>query len=39
MRLLSLLPKPEQMAKAAVAPVLALEDVIQQLKKRLAGRV
>lgn len=37
MQLLQLLPKPEQMTQAAVAPVLALEDVIQQLKKRITG--
>jgi segregation and condensation protein A len=36
-KLLSLLPKPELLAKAAVAPVLALEDVIASLKERLAG--
>ncbi len=35
LRLISLLPKPEALAKAAVAPVLALEDVISGLKKRL----
>lgn len=35
-RLVSILPKPEKMAQAAVAPVLALEDVITQLKSRLA---
>ena len=34
-RLVSILPKPEALAKAAVAPVLALEDVIVQLKNRL----
>jgi segregation and condensation protein A len=36
-RLLSLLPKPEEMMRAAVAPVLALEDVIQGLRERLTG--
>ncbi|MBI4087954.1 segregation/condensation protein A [Candidatus Kaiserbacteria bacterium] len=36
-RLVSILPKPEQMTHAAVAPVLALEDVIVGLKKRLAS--
>ncbi|QQG37581.1 MAG: segregation/condensation protein A [Candidatus Kaiserbacteria bacterium] len=35
-RLLSLLPKPEELVKAAVAPILALEDVIMSLKSRLA---
>lgn len=34
-RLINLLPKPENLAKAAVAPVLALEDVIVSLKQRL----
>jgi len=34
-RLVSILPKPEALAKAAVAPVLALEDVILRLKARL----
>jgi segregation and condensation protein A len=36
-RLMSILPKPEELAKAAVAPVLALEDVIVGLKKRLTS--
>ena len=36
-RLVSILPKPEALAKAAVAPILALEDVIVSLKKRLAS--
>ncbi|MBI2612709.1 segregation/condensation protein A [Candidatus Kaiserbacteria bacterium] len=36
-RLVSILPKPEELAKAAVAPVLALEDVIVHLKKRLSS--
>ena len=36
-KLVSLLPKPEALVEAAVAPILALEDVIQGLKKRLAG--
>jgi chromatin segregation and condensation protein Rec8/ScpA/Scc1 (kleisin family) len=31
----SILPKPEALAQAAVAPVLALEEVIVQLKDRL----
>jgi segregation and condensation protein A len=35
--LLSILPKPEALAKATVAPVLALEDVIVSLKKRLTS--
>jgi segregation and condensation protein A len=35
MRLINMLPKPEALAKAAVAPILALEDVIVQLKHRL----
>lgn len=34
-RLVSILPKPEAMAQAAVAPVLALEEVIVQVKTRL----
>ncbi len=34
-RLVSILPKPRYLAEAAVAPILALEDVIIQLKKRL----
>ena len=34
--LVSILPKPEEMARVAVAPILALEDVIVHLKKRLA---
>lgn len=36
-RLINLLPKPESLAKAAVAPVLALEDVIVDLRKRLTS--
>ena len=36
-RLVSILPKPEALAKAAVAPVLALEDVISQLHTRLSS--
>lgn len=35
--LVSILPKPEELAKAVVAPVLALEDVIVQLKQRLTS--
>lgn len=34
-RILRTLPKPEELAQAAVAPVLALEDVIVNLKQRL----
>jgi len=34
-RLVSILPKPEALVRAAVAPVLALEEVIVQLKERL----
>jgi segregation and condensation protein A len=34
-RLVSILPKPEALMQAAVAPVLALEEVIVQLKERL----
>ncbi|MEY4747369.1 MAG: segregation and condensation protein segregation and condensation protein [Candidatus Parcubacteria bacterium] len=36
-KLIEILPKPERIAQAAVVPVLALEDVIDQLKKRLVG--
>ncbi|OGG79182.1 hypothetical protein A3A39_03635 [Candidatus Kaiserbacteria bacterium RIFCSPLOWO2_01_FULL_54_13] len=36
-RLVSILPKPEVLLEAAVAPVLALEDVITHLKDRLAS--
>jgi segregation and condensation protein A len=36
-RLLSILPKPETLAEAAIAPVLVLEDVIAGLKNRLAS--
>ena len=35
MKLINMLPKPESLVKAAVAPVLALEDVIIHLKQRL----
>ena len=35
MKLLNTLPKPEKVVQAAVAPVLALEDVIINLKTRL----
>ena len=34
-RLLNTLPQPEALARAAVAPILALEDVIVALKERL----
>jgi len=37
MRLLHMLPRPEALAEAAVAPVLALEDVIIHLKQRLSS--
>jgi len=37
MRIVNLLPKPDEIAQAAVAPVLALEDVIVTLKKRLSS--
>lgn len=36
-RLVSILPKPEAAARAAVAPVLALEEVIVRLKERLTN--
>ena len=39
MGLLSILPSVLQSAKALVAPVVALEDVILRLKKRLVGAV
>jgi segregation and condensation protein A len=38
-KLINLLPKPEKMTQASVAPVLALEDVISQLKVRLSRAV
>ncbi len=38
-RLVSILPKPEALAQAAVAPVLALEDVIVNVKQRLTSAV
>ena len=38
-RLVSILPKPEALAKAAVAPILALEDVIAHLRTRLSSAV
>ena len=37
LRMLSLLPRPEALAEAAVAPIMALEDVIVHLKKRLTS--
>lgn len=37
LKLVNLLPKPAELAKAAVAPVLALEDVISGLKARLTN--
>jgi segregation and condensation protein A len=36
-KLVNLLPKPEKVAQAAVAPVLALEEVIVQVKQRLSS--
>lgn len=36
-KLIHLLPKPESVARAVVAPILKLEDVIVRLKKRLAS--
>lgn len=36
-KLVNLLPKPEALAQAVVAPVLRLEDVIVSLKKRLSS--
>jgi segregation and condensation protein A len=38
-RLMKAIPKPEAMAQAAIAPVLALEDVIQSLHKRLSSAI
>jgi len=38
-RILDILPKPETMAKAAVAPVLALEDVIAHLHRRISRAI
>ena len=38
-RLVRILPKPEALKRAMVAPVLALEDVIANLKTRLASAV
>ena len=36
-KLLQILPKPEALIQASVAPILALEDVIVSLKKRLTS--
>ena len=36
-KLMNLLPKPEKLIEAVVAPVLALEDVIVNLKRRLSN--
>ncbi len=36
-KLLQILPKPEALIKASVAPVLALEDVIKSVKSRLTS--
>ncbi|MEK9154322.1 MAG: segregation/condensation protein A [Patescibacteria group bacterium] len=36
-RMVSILPIPEALAKAAVAPVLALEDVIKQMRTRISS--
>lgn len=38
-RLLSILPKPEALAQAAVAPVLALEEVIKGMHARLSSAI
>ena len=38
-RLVSILPKPEALMQAAFAPVLALEDAIQNLRTRLASAI
>ncbi len=37
--LINTLPKPEKILQASVAPVLALEDVIKNLHKRLRGAI
>ncbi|MBI5457219.1 segregation/condensation protein A [Candidatus Kaiserbacteria bacterium] len=39
MRLVSILPKPEALAQAAVAPILALEDVIKSVRTRLVSAI
>lgn len=36
-KLLQILPKPAHLVEASVAPILALEDVIQSVKKRLTS--
>lgn len=36
-RIVSILPKPEELVRASVAPVLALEDVIKSLKERFTS--
>jgi segregation and condensation protein A len=38
-RLLRVLPSPEKLAEAAVAPVIALEEVILQVKNRLTSAI
>ena len=38
-KLVHLLPKPEKLVEAVVAPVLALEDVISSLKQRLSSAI
>jgi len=38
-RLIKSIPKPEQLAEAAVAPILALEDVIKSLHARLTSAI
>jgi len=38
-RLVSILPKPEALAQAAVAPILALEDVITDVRTRLVTAI
>jgi len=39
LRLVSILPKPEALAQAAVAPILALEDVIATVRTRLISAI
>jgi len=38
-RLIQLLPKPEEVAQAMVAPVLVLEDIIIELKRRVSTAI
>ena len=38
-RLVNILPKPESLVRASVAPVLALEDVIKSVSQRLASAI